>query len=138
MTRLTIHAPTDWVQYHKVEELGWPEKPHDRFAIFRHKNVRPPAGTRVWLIAGEKAKPIYRYYLIEWFLIDSITMNNKRRQIVGSGKHGVYLPRRTRIDGKPWFPEFKRKMARFSGGLSPLADKATIRGLEEAAGLKAP
>jgi hypothetical protein len=135
MTLFPNQATTDWIQYHKVEELGWPEKSPEGFSNFWYKNVQPPTGARVWLIAGEKAKPVYHYYLIEWFLIDRIAMKNKYGRNVGSGRRGVYLSRRTRIDGEPWFPEFKRTMARFSRGLSPITNKAIIKGLEKAAGL---
>jgi hypothetical protein len=125
----------DWVQYHKIKERGWPEKPLACFGIFSHKNLRLPNRARVWLIAGEKAKPTYHYYLIEWFMVDNVEMNNENGENRASGRQGAYLGERTRIDGEPWFAEFKQNMQNFHFGLSPITNEAVIKGLEKVAGI---
>lgn len=124
------HTMSDWVVYHKVEERGWPEK---RLEVFWHKNVSIPMGARVWLIAGEKAKPRYRYYLSEWFVVDKTGRECGKN--VASGTLGKHLEGMHRLDQEAWFAGFRNEKGNFKFGISPITDAAVVRSLEKIAGL---
>jgi len=126
----TNHTVGDWVVCHKVEERGWPEK---RLEVLWPKNVSKPMGARVWLIAGEKAKPTYRYYLSQWFVVDKTVPDAGR--VVASGGTGKYLESRPGLDQEPWFAGFRKEKGNFKFGISPISDAAVIRSLEKIAGL---
>ncbi len=95
---------TDWAVYHKVEKQGWPER---RLQVFWDKNVNIPVGARVWLVAVEKAKPRYHYYLSERFEVDKI--GRERGKNIASGTRGEYPEGSPRIDQEPWFAGLRKK-----------------------------
>ena len=58
-------------------------------------------GARAWLIAGEKAKPRYRYFLSAWFVVDKTGRERGKNVVFGS--QGKRLEGKHRLDQEAWF-----------------------------------
>ncbi|MGD0127913.1 MAG: hypothetical protein ABSF46_21330 [Terriglobia bacterium] len=91
-------------------------------------------GARAWLIAGEKAKPRYRYFLSAWFVVDKTGRERGKNVVFGS--QGKRLEGKHRLDQEAWFARFRNEKGNFKFGISPLTDAAVVRSLEEIAGLQ--
>jgi len=103
-----------WLQYHNSHDLGFPTKPSGRYGIFWHKNVTIAKGSTIWLVASERAKPRYRYYLVESFVASAVSEGEAQ------GSRGSWFGKTIRLDTLDWFPEFFKYMGSFGRGLSPL------------------
>jgi hypothetical protein len=122
-----------FVAYHSEKRMGYTAEESDPFGLYTSKNVSNPIGDTVWIIAGKGGTP-KQYFLASWFVISKVTpANHPDFGLTLSGQEGGAFDPMPRLDVMEWFPDFRRRMANFSIGLTELRQPAVIEALRQVA-----
>ncbi len=124
----------DYVAYHNPEKMKCRAKDLKVHAVLTKKDISGIRGARVWLITGE-GKP-RKYYLCDWFIVDRIeTIDDPNFLKRISGTEGKFIRPQKRIDGEPWFADFKKTNGNFGLGFQPINEVRFVKALETTARL---
>lgn len=122
-----------FVAYHSEKRMGYTAEESNPFGLYTRKNISKPIGDVVWIIAGKGDSP-KQYFLSSWFVISTVTpADHPDFGITLSGQEGGAFDPMPRLDHMEWFPEFRRRMANFSLGLTELRQADVLEALRQVA-----
>src|SRR5213080_1431177 len=99
---------SNYIVCHNPDQRGFPANQSDLSILTNKAAPRDVCGSTIWLITGA-GKP-RRFFLALKFVADEVRSGEDegfRTRI--SGEHGRRFDPMVRLDGEPWFAEFKRQ-----------------------------
>ncbi|HZL18649.1 MAG TPA: hypothetical protein VFG23_12980, partial [Polyangia bacterium] len=120
----------EYVQYHKPEYAEFPTERAGVFSIYSRKTPRGIRGSRIWLVV--RKRDTREYYLVYWFIADTIVLGKAGKPNGIEGKSGAWLRPRVRIDQMEWFLDFRKYMGNFGLGLQKIVDPTLTAALRAA------
>ena len=118
-----------FVAYHNEDRMGYSAEESDPYSLYTSKNptrLHSHGPHVIWVIAGRGHKPM-SYYLSTCFIVTAIIpADHPDFGYTISGTGGGRFEPMPRLDQLTWFPEFRRRMANFSIGLTEICNEEII------------